>query len=598
MRLSRWKSHGAKMKQAITLLLRAILTFLFLQEVAGTPTRNGQPFLIKINNETALIGNDFWNVTIGRQYGTKLYYKGVDLVGKAVGHYVSYNGAQSDLNLTNAYIYKKTEKYTDIAFIAKEGEFHWVLTPTLTGAYQYFVNKALPTLGEFRTLWRLANDSFTTGHTEERDQVLPTRADIIAATNVQDETWQRADGTFITKYDFSAFLPVIEDQLSYWGVYGSLAGGNGEKVGSWYVHGGKDYFNGNHLKQELMVHRETQTGDTVQLNMIHGTHFQAVSSDVFPVGKTWGPWLWYLNDGSISDVEARAKQENSAWPYDWFNDDLGFHTRGKLSGRIILSDGRPASGAAVFLGDNNSNLTALDQGAWYYYRTYADKDGNFKFDDVREGVWALQAWANGGSLGDVTTTFKLNDVSTVKGKETKIGKLTWATQGRKKIWQIGEIDRKATGFSQSGLPRSHGRVALCPANSTFTIGVSSTSDWCYAQGVLGTRTVAFNIPSLPVAQGNGTAPAAVLSIALAGYSAGVSGTFRANGVAVGSLTTGTIPTDPSVYRSGTLAGEWNLYQFTVPAAVLKTGANTVDFQITRNTTWRGFMYDSILLEWA
>lgn len=28
--------------------------------------------------------------------------------------------------------------------------------------------------------------------------------------------------------------------------------------------------------------------------MLHGTHFMASSNDQFAVGKTWGPWLWYL----------------------------------------------------------------------------------------------------------------------------------------------------------------------------------------------------------------------------------------------------------------------------------------------------------------
>jgi rhamnogalacturonan endolyase len=43
-----------------------------------------------------------------------------------------------------------------------------------------------------------------------------------------------------------------------------------------------------------MIHREGSTGDAVQLNMIHGTHYQADGRDVFPNGKMWGPWLWYL----------------------------------------------------------------------------------------------------------------------------------------------------------------------------------------------------------------------------------------------------------------------------------------------------------------
>jgi rhamnogalacturonan endolyase len=30
------------------------------------------------------------------------------------------------------------------------------------------------------------------------------------------------------------------------------------------------------------------------LNMLHGTHYQVQSPDDMPVGKIWGPWLWYL----------------------------------------------------------------------------------------------------------------------------------------------------------------------------------------------------------------------------------------------------------------------------------------------------------------
>jgi len=48
------------------------------------------------------------------------------------------------------------------------------------------------------------------------------------------------------------------------------------------------------MKQELMIHRESSTGDSVQLNMLHGAHFQSSSKDKFEPGRTWGPWLWYL----------------------------------------------------------------------------------------------------------------------------------------------------------------------------------------------------------------------------------------------------------------------------------------------------------------
>jgi rhamnogalacturonan endolyase len=48
-------------------------------------------FLTQIDNSTWIIGNKLWNVTQGRQYATKLMYKGKDRVGRAVGHYVSYS---------------------------------------------------------------------------------------------------------------------------------------------------------------------------------------------------------------------------------------------------------------------------------------------------------------------------------------------------------------------------------------------------------------------------------------------------------------------------------------------------------------------------
>jgi hypothetical protein len=72
--------------------------------------------------------------------------------------------------------------------------------------------------------------------------VLPALEEYSGATNVQDETWQKADGTFLTKYDWSAFL---RDQ-TYYGVYG-------DEVGSWYINPGKDYYNGDQLKGELMA---------------------------------------------------------------------------------------------------------------------------------------------------------------------------------------------------------------------------------------------------------------------------------------------------------------------------------------------------------
>jgi hypothetical protein len=72
-----------------------LLVLFVLRYTCAERQAYGQPFLKKISNQTHIIGNDIWNLTIGEHFGTKLWYKGFDLVGNASGHYVSYS--QSDL---------------------------------------------------------------------------------------------------------------------------------------------------------------------------------------------------------------------------------------------------------------------------------------------------------------------------------------------------------------------------------------------------------------------------------------------------------------------------------------------------------------------
>jgi rhamnogalacturonan endolyase len=54
-------------------------------------------FLKELGNSTWMLGNEIWNVTQNRQYANKLWYKGKDRVGNAVGHYVSYSTDRSSI---------------------------------------------------------------------------------------------------------------------------------------------------------------------------------------------------------------------------------------------------------------------------------------------------------------------------------------------------------------------------------------------------------------------------------------------------------------------------------------------------------------------
>jgi rhamnogalacturonan endolyase len=246
--------------------------------VPGATKRATGPFLTQVGNFSWIIGNEVWNMTQGQIYGVSLNYKNRDCVGKAVGHYVSYSrsqllifqkppitdentmvsidGAASNLNWTAATISKSGtyngKTFIDVLFSAAEGDMHWVIFSGQHGAYQYFVNHALPTLGEFRTLWRLDNETFTWGKTATREAELPPLDWYLAQNKVQDETWLMPNGTgYITKYDFTSWIRTQK----YYGVYGPDTG-----FGSWYINPGKDYYNGDHTKQELMVREDMMGG--------------------------------------------------------------------------------------------------------------------------------------------------------------------------------------------------------------------------------------------------------------------------------------------------------------------------------------------------
>lgn len=306
----------------------------------------------------------------------------------------------------------------------------------------------------------------------------------------------------------------------------------------------------------------------------------------------------YLNDGSIKDAVKRNKAEEKAWPYDWLEDTL-YQSRGSVSGKLVLSNDKPAAGAAIFLGEPGRTIA---QGTTFQYTTYADSKGAFKIEDVRtEQPWTLQAWSNGGAIGGVTTVFSHGSFTLKKGKNLDLGKLTWETQGRKDIWQIGDFDRKSVGFAYGGAPYTHGLVDNCPANLTYTVGANSAKDWCFGKSAKGTWSVLFDLVSLP--SGNSSA---ILSLSIAGFSG--SGTaIGGAGSALEIVVNGNalenhaepIATDPSLYRSGTRAGEWHYYEFEVPQSWLAKGRNKLDLTTNRTATrWRGIMWDMVKLEWV
>lgn len=233
-------------------------------------------------------------------------------------------------------------------------------------------------------------------------------------------------------------------------------------------------------------------------------------------------------------------------------------------------------------------------GAGHYYTAYADENGAFELQNVRAGAYSLHAWSNGSSIADVTTSVYEPSVIIEAGEENEYDELTWQTQGRTNIFQIGDFDRTTLGFKYAGSPLQHALTANCPANFTYTVGESQTSDWCYAQSANGTWAVEFELdePNLQ------KETPSVLSISLAGYSEGVTIAIELNGNSSQLGTLGDFSNDKSIYRSANMAGEWDFFEYTIAPDTFHLGWNSISFTVIETAQWRGFMWDSIILEYA
>lgn len=218
---------------------------------------------------------------------------------------------------------------------------------------------------------------------------------------------------------------------------------------------------------------------------------------------------------------------------------------------------------------------------------------------MRTAEYGLYAWSNGGDIADVYTNVSVTPVTVTDGTTTALGDIEWALPtSHTPIFQVGEFDKRSAGFVNSGLPYKFNVTSLSPADLTFTVGQSNDStDWYYAISALGTWTIEFNVTAEDLATygGNGSA---LLSLSIASYSQSLALDVDVNGNVLGSLNSDILTNDPALYRSSRVSGEWRFVQYEVDPSILSAGLNKVGFTVTRSTTWRGLMWDSIFLEWV
>jgi rhamnogalacturonan endolyase len=556
------------------LLLLALLSIfsanLFFQPLSSHAASG---VTLQVSGMTATISNENYTVKFNSKgTGYSLVMNGKELIGSAPGFYSSINGG-TGFSPTSLQVVTNTSSMADIAYSSSWGALHYVVRSGISGLYSYFVATGIGTVGEFRTLYQFDESIFTNGYNGVRTITFPTESQLAASTQVQDATYKLPDGTIYTKYDMSNYT---FEQDTIHGVYG-----NG--YGAWVISPSHEYNNGGPLKQDLTVHVGT-TNDTVLLNMLVSGHY-GTPQVAIPSGKIYGPWFVYFNNGSLSDAQAQVATQMAQWPYTWLNNASYPLSRTTVNGTLRLADGRAAAGATITLAQPGGDVYA--QGSGYIFTTQANSDGSFSIPKVRPGSYSLYAWANGGSIGDITDQYEQDNIN-VSGSTLSLGTITWhPTRYSNLLWQIGTADRKADEFNLGNVLRQYNLFNEVPANLTYIIGQSTpANNWYYAQTQSGTWTIQFNDTQAY----SGTAH---LTVALAGMSRTPTVTIAVNGTTVSTLPR--FANDQSIYRSGNQSGYYHLVPITFNASLLKVGSNTITFKASAGNG-SGPIYDTIKLE--
>jgi len=541
-------------------------------EISKVTNKSTVKLTTDMDKMTATMSNEYITLKFNKS-GTaySLLKDGKELIGNAKGFYCSINGGEGFV-ATSLKVVTNTQDMTDIAYINSWGELHYVMKSGISGMYSYFVTDNIGKVSEFRTLYRLDGDIFRNGYNSVKSGALPTIADIKSATKLQDETYQFTDGTVYSKYDWGDY----ESRDNVHGLYG-----NG--YGAWLIPASNEYYNSGPMRQELMLHTESNTGDGVLLNMLKGSHY-GVGDLTIPKNHIYGPWLVYINNGDISDAKTRASAEEKAWPYKWLDNANYPLSRTTVSGTLKITGEKSAEGTTIVLAKPGQEF--YTQGDDYIFYSKADSKGNFSIPNVRPGSYTLYAYATNG---DITDQFEKDDIN-VTGTTMNLGSLNWTSKTySNSLWRIGTADRMSSEFKLGNLERQYGLPAKVPADLTYTIGNSvEANDWYYAQTKVGSWNVNFNLNK----NYNGNA---YLTVAIAGVARNPKVDVYVNGQMEGTLDYSK-ENDATTYRSANQSGRYRNAVIKFPANLLNSGDNTISFKMSKVDTDGGIMYDIIKLD--
>jgi rhamnogalacturonan endolyase len=581
-----WKHPGQNSKSKTKTLILLFVSFLFCFSVSAA----NKPVSFTRNNDQYQIDNGLISITITSKGDvSNLVKDGQNLVANLSGvtpdpnkqrtFYLDYHtgksGGATNFIPTEVKVIKKSSDMVHIAFFGSSSdylylEYHYIVKQGVSGVYSYVIAKNMKSadtqVAELRTVYRfdtkimpkLHNGSFTTQ--------VPLYAELEKMPPVQDETWQLPDGSTYSKYDLAAYMR----SSALWGVLGN-------QYGVWVIPAAYDYYSGDDLKQELIVHQ-----DGIALNYLTGSHLG--SPDMFaPEGwsKFYGPWLVYVNKAQneqdiTKDAYRQADIERKQWPYSWVKDGNYPLIRGMLSGNVTSNF--PVR--VLLSSDTKSNFDQQTLG--YYYSCDTDKKGNYTIEKICPGIYQLSVYALSGAQ---TGTIYQEKITVGKGKQEK--NIFLKKPDSRVLWQIGQANRLANEFRLADKPRNLKWQQEVPAQLEYVIGKSSESqDWYFTQCKPGIWSVNFQLNKIL----DSTLNIAIAAASSSGMKQPTSPKLeiKINGHLLKTLE---YSNDKAIYREAMQSGRYHDEHIAVSSEWLKSGDNSLTLELLGGA----FMYDTINL---
>lgn len=441
---------------------------------------------------------------------------------------------------------------------------------------------------------------------DERIRPLPPGDALKPEKMVMDSTYLMSDGSYYSKYFYSAEM---DERHTVHGVMG-------EQIGLWITMPSHEHLNGGPEHQELTVH-QTENSPVLLRHATaahYGAGFVVSDSKDGSWSKVSAPWFVYINHEPTraqlwQDAKRRAAAQVAEWPYPWLDSAEFQLTRGEVSGRLAWSDGKPVGNARVILAAHERTASSLDwQQQWRGYRFYGwtNAEGDFTVRKIRPGLYDLYCWRP-GSFG----TFVRRGVP-IDGETSKtLGTLVWTQPpARTILWQIGQPDRSAREFGfaedfrQWGLWRNI--AAAYPLGVDFVVGESSARQWPFQMAVTQNADGSWHSPAWRVrftVPGNHTGHA-ILTFGIAAFEGTVEPQLRIrlNGEPLGSI--GDLEVNGATHRSAEHAG-YQQREVVFDAHRLKAGANLLELALEtpaardgqlRNTPPVALHWDCLRLE--